>query len=436
MGNGLNMRFLTTIALYVLLGTADGSARSLHVDSVNGDDACNGGQSTPVKSLARASEFHFKAGDSLLLRRGASFDGLLRVTGSGRADAPIVITSWGDSSQPAPELTATVLEDANPGNCIRLEGNHIVVTGLSFRDSRVDIAENNSESDFIFMWRLGALYIDEKASYCRVMFNEFTNCGVAVKSYGEHTLIDHNYIHDCSIPLKRWNWGPIGIWLGGDHQEVCYNIVENYRAENAGFIWKNNGDMGADGSAIEIDDGRKSKSDISIHHNYSSDCQGFLEVTYKDVVVAPDYSGFRIYDNVCDDYQQFILLWQGRGCTIENNTVIRRKMNGNEQGVIRIMEKDSGNIIRNNRFYTIDRVRVFWNSALSQPIVTDNIYTPLGTTAKTGDGPAHGGINATFNPAVEENKIGSAVESFGERIKEHFHKGEIWDRYFETEFVL
>lgn len=235
------------------------------------------------------------------------------------------------------------------------------------------------------MWQLGAVLIDSVARHCVVRSCEFTDCGVGIKSNGEHALIEGNYLHDCTRVLKEWNWGPIAIWLGADHQEVCYNTIRNYRAEDVSIVWKTTGLVGADGGAIEIDDGRVSKYDIAIHHNFSQGNQGFLEVTYKDVVEAPVYSGLHVYDNISDDYQSFLLLWQGCGALIEHNTIVRRRRNGNEQGVFRIMQPESRNCLRRNLIVTAEGVTVCRNRPNAGSLMNENCYCPLDGKIRFGN---------------------------------------------------
>ena len=113
--------------------------------------------------------------------------------------------------------------------------------------------------------------------------------------------------------------------------------------------------------AIEIDDARYDKSDISIHHNYTKDCQGFLEVTWTDVKQKPAYKNFKIHHNVSDDYQQFIALWWGRDCRIENNTIIRRKRNANEWGVFNITQGQMHKILFRNNIIVVENDVIIFN---------------------------------------------------------------------------
>src|SRR5690606_39107104 len=263
-------------------------------------------KNSPWKSLKRIEEAPLNPGDSIRFKRGSQYKGALTISSSGNAEYPIILTDYGNSKLPPPSFTNPIFDEAerNFGNCIRLKGSHIIVENLYFHGTPAEIS---GDIGFLSMWELGALYIDKTAEHCTVRRNEIFDCGVGIKSYGPYAIIENNYIHDCNRVLKEWNWGPIGIWLGGDNQEVRYNTILNYSAVDPRIGWGPNGyGGGADGSAIEIDDARVNKSNISIHHNYTRDCQGFLEVTWTDVQKNPEYKNFRIHHNISDDYQQFV----------------------------------------------------------------------------------------------------------------------------------
>jgi hypothetical protein len=269
---------------------------------------------------------------------------------------------------------------------------------------------------FEVVWELGAIYIDKTARHCIVRNNEIYDCGVGIKSYGEHALITHNYIHDCNRILAEWNWGPIGIWLGGDYQEVCYNRIFNYSVVDPRINWGPDAyGSGADGSAIEIDDARNPKTHIAIHHNYTRDCQGFLEVTWSDVLASPLYTDFHIHHNVSDDYQQFVALWRGANCRIENNTIIRRKKNANDWGVFNITQSNGKNLIKNN-IVVVEQDIVIFNlgkNGTSTPynIIENNLYFAAAGIFDIGkEGPGQSSIIA--DPLFKNYQRGEEASDF------------------------
>ena len=381
------------------------STVAYYIDSQNGNDLNSGlSADKPLKSLSKAASVKLNPGDSLRFKRGSAYSGTIIINSSGSLNNPITLTDYGETNSPAPSFTNPFFDadKGNYGNCIRLKGSFIVVENLYFHHTVAQLP--SSTGGFTVMWELGALYIDKTAENCVVRDNEFFDCGVGIKSYGRYALIDNNYIHDCNRVLKEWSWGPIGIWLGADFQEVSNNRIFNYKAIDPRIIWgPNSYGGGADGGAIEIDDARVDKSNISIHHNYTRDCQGFLEVTWSDIQQNPTYTNFKIYHNVSDDYQQFVALWRGAGCRIENNTIIRRKRNVNDWGVFNITQLGAKNTIKNNIVIVENDIVIFnlGKSGNSKPenIISNNLYYAASGELKMGlEGPGQSPIFA--NPLL------------------------------------
>lgn len=370
-----------------------------YIDSERGDDSNKGtSEEFPFKTISKIQQVRLLPGDVLRFKRGAKFIGPLYITDSGEPENYILLSDYGDKNLPAPKFTNPVFEEGNFGNCIRIKGSFVKVENLYFHHTPVYKPGNYvNGGGFLTMWEMGAVYIDKEAENCIVSNNEIYDCPVGIKSYGKKTLIEHNYIHDCNRVLKEWNWGPIGIWFGGDYQEARFNKIFNYRAENPSITWSDGGG-GADGSAFEIDDARYDKSNISIHHNYTRDCQGFLEVTWTDVKQNPVYTNFKIHHNISDDYQQFVAIWAGQKFNIDNNTIIRRKKNASDWGVFNIAQDNSFNRIRNNIIVTEKDIPIF-NVGLGRDhtpktIIKNNLYfAASGKLVMGKEGP---GENAVF----------------------------------------
>ncbi len=349
-----------------------------YIDSKAGNDKNSGkAENQAWKSLNRLIHTKLEPGDSIRFKRGSSFVGPLRIMFSGLKDKYITVTDYGDSTNAAPSFTNPVFEQDNFGNCIRINGSYVIVENLYFHHTAAFKA-GDYQTDGWNTWEMGAVYIDKGAEHCIVRNNEFFDCVVGVKSYGQHALIERNYIHDCNRVLAEWNWGPIGIWLGADYQEVRYNDIINISAVHPNYKWRN-GTGGADGSAIEIDDARIDKSNISIHHNYSRECQGFLEVTGSDIIKGAKYSNFNIHHNVSDDYQQFVALWRGANCKIQNNTIIRRRRNACDWGVFNMTQPDGKNLIQDNIIVVEKNIPVYKfgferNKSKPLPIIRNNLY--------------------------------------------------------------
>lgn len=364
-----------------------------YVSSISGDDAFDGlTANTPWRSIEKLQSVKLNPGDSVRFSRGASFDKPFYVNDSGVENMPVVLTDYGSNELSAPAFTNKTFEQGNFGNCIRIRGSFVVVENLYFHETPTYVGGNYTTDGGWSIWEMGTVYVDKGATHCIIRNNEFEDCPVGIKSYGEFTLITGNYLHDCNRVLAEWNWGPLGIWFGADHQEACYNRIFNYRAEDPRIHWAGDTGGGADGGAFEIDDARYPKSDIRIHHNYTRDCQGFLEVTWTDVLQNPDYEDFHIHHNISDDYQTFTAVWRGKNFRIENNTIVRRKVNANDWGVFNITGTDTRNKIRNNIIITEQNIPVFntgiKNTSKPNNIIENNLYFAASGTINLGkEGP-------------------------------------------------
>ncbi len=77
---------------------SDEERTTFYLSSSSGNDNSNGSQSNPWKSLSKISNIEFSEGDSIFFKKGDTFTGHFKITGSGSQDKPIVITSFGSSN--------------------------------------------------------------------------------------------------------------------------------------------------------------------------------------------------------------------------------------------------------------------------------------------------------------------------------------------------
>lgn len=379
--------FCVVVSLFVLPANsfAQKTVRAVcyYIDSENGHDANNGkSQIQPWRSLAGLEKSNLFPGDTVRFKRGSTFSGPLYIRNSGTSNHYITLTDYGDTTLPAPSFTNPVFKQGNFGNCIRIQGSYVLVENLFFCHTAAFVPGNYQTDGGWVEWEMGAVYIDKGAEHCIVKNNEMYDCVAGIRSYGKYALIDSNYIHDCNRPLKRWNWGPKGIWLGNDYQTVRHNRVFNMIYMNPQMASKGSG-----GGAFEIDDGRYPKSHIEIEYNYTRKNHGFLEVVFNDVVRNPPYRNFVIAFNVSDDYQSFVKLRKSKYCLVDNNTIFRRRINSNEAGVFILKTSLVSDTFRNNIIVTVPGIRVF-NFNGSRPVITvqNNLFYCQGGTVDFGDG--------------------------------------------------
>ena len=274
--------------------------RSYYLDSQKGSDESAGTIEAPWQTLEKIHQMELSPGDKIYFKRGSTFKGGFEITSSGKKGNPILVSAYGKG--PAPVFTNPGYGHLN-GNAIRISGNHIVVDGLYFYNCpKSPVCED--------VCTLGAIFISLGAEHITVKNCEMTKTPVGIQSYGQHILITKNYIHDNHIPIRP-HWGPMCIIVCTSNHEISYNRFENYCAPS--------NEYGHDGGAIEINDKDYGKINISIHHNYSSGNQGFVENIQSDCVSTD----WLIAYNVCDDYQSWLGLTNVQRIRVENNTVIR-----------------------------------------------------------------------------------------------------------------
>jgi len=366
--------------------------KGYYIDSRNGKDDNHGtSANAPLRTLAKVESIAFQPGDTLYFARGSSYNGGMEIKASGTADRPIVVTAYGEGRMP--RFTNPDPKVLN-GNVFRLSGCHLTIDGLYFHDC----ASADGATWFTEVWDVGAIRIMLGANYCTVKNCEFSNCPKGIQSTGEYALITRNYLHSAnSRALAFPDWGPIAIHMGNSNQEVSYNVITDYY-----YI---GGAYGADGGALEIDDGRNPKKNIYIHHNYTCSNMGFLEVSWFADIAQTETYDLRVTHNVSDDYQDFVMLWAPTHNTyIENNTIFRRKQIKNDIVPSVFICDFGGNIIRNNLIMVDSLTQVYTGKIeyFHTNIHTDNVYLSVDGSVPN--------IGTKLHPSERVSSTGSLIE--------------------------
>ncbi len=327
----------------IYLSPAHGACRDRYVNSneSRATDDGPGSRSHPWKSLAAVNAHPFCPGEHLFFARGSSYVGGFAIRDSGTAARPIIVTAYGNG--PAPAFTNSNFDDIN-GNVIRIEGSYIIVDGLYFHDGATSPTPKPED-----VLRVADVFIAKGADHNVIRNSEVKNSPVGFHICGQFNLITGNQLHDTNRPLAEPNWGPIAIVISNAHNEISYNRIWNYLTIG--------GKYGADGGALEFDPRIYGDNihDVNIHHNYSYGNEGFIESTRS--ATQPTGRAWIAY-NVSNDYQAFIMLWQGTGWRIENNTVLRILPKNSVTDVV-FTFRESGNTIWNNIFVVNEGRKVF-----------------------------------------------------------------------------
>jgi len=315
------------------------SANTYYVNQEGNDNNNGTSVNSPWKSLNKLEEINFQPGDSILFAKNSEFQGGIAFNHSGVADKPIVLSSYGQGSNPS--FTNPDYNNLN-GNVIQVKGTYVVIDGLSFKNCANSASTIDKE-----ILLVGAVYSVTGADYLTVKKCEFIDCPIGIYINSQYCLITNNILRDCNRFLSEPDWGPLGIVIGNAYNEISYNTCSNYV--------KVGGNYGADGGFLEFDDryfGNK-VHDVKVHHNKSFGNMGFLEV---ETQVEGD--NLDVFYNLSVDYQEFIFYWGGNNSKVENNTIIRT-MPSNNGAVNTVFTMRNGNFaLRNNIFVVANGIQV------------------------------------------------------------------------------
>ncbi len=346
--------------------------------AAQGNDGNPGTKDAPFKSLQKLQGLQLKPGDIVYFARGSSFHGGVIIDDKGTSEAPITLTAYGEGHMP--KFTNTNINHLN-GNIFQVRGSYIIIDGLYFHNGPPAPGANS-----VVVRKMGAVFLGRGSKHNIIRNCEVYNIPIGFQSYGDHCRITHNYIHDCTGFLSYPSWGPVGIMVATSNHEISYNRIENYIVTGGTF--------GADGGAIEIDEGEIPKENIEIHHNISVGNEGFLEI------ITSETKKVHIHHNISDDWQQFIFFWGGTDCLVEHNTVLcRRPKNSNIHLVFTFPEGEAkNNHIRNNIFGVAQGLQVFAGKSpygpqdYNQPhdhnlffSLDNSVDDPIGTEPGQGD---------------------------------------------------
>jgi len=299
-----------------------------YVDSVSGSDANPGtSPSQPWRSLAQLQDTRFAPGSIIHFKRGSVWTGNLLIRDSGQPNNPIVFTTYGSGERP-------VLR--NPGDTnhrtkgVLIDADWVVVEGLLIRD----------------VFHAG-IHVLRDSEHNVIRDVEVTQAGFGILIEGQHNLVTHNNIHDLHMvnntPGGSDDYGAVGVSIENSFNEISYNRFVNCLASSF--------DYGRDGGAVEWSGVVDS---VSVHHNWASGNDGFLEVgggSARNAVVAYNvsvnnrrFASFHLSGQFASVVENF---------RVDNNTIVETP--GAEKGwdVFWFSSPPASNslILRNNIIY-------------------------------------------------------------------------------------
>ncbi|MES3020259.1 MAG: right-handed parallel beta-helix repeat-containing protein [Pseudomonadota bacterium] len=291
---------------------ATGRAYYVHADA--GSDEYAGSLAKPWKSVERVNRQALRPGDQVYFARGTSYLGPVIIRDSGASGAPLVVGAYGQG--PAPRLSNPYFS-VSMGRIVEVSGSHVVVENLFLHDTPTPPPDEppltwKLSAQHKKVFEMGAVFVHHNASHVTIRGNEFVNAVMGIRVRGSHSLVSHNLLRDAAKITEQW--GAIAINIVGPHNEVAYNVVENYGFYGGTYV--------NDGAVVELDgeDPHFNAHHIRIHHNVSRNVKGgFVEIAGKANDVLIDH-------NVSDDVDKFLGASNVKGIEVRNNTVIRTRL--------------------------------------------------------------------------------------------------------------
>lgn len=340
-----------------------------YLDSENGADSNNGlSPATAWKTVNKIKEIQLNPGDSLLMRRGSVFEGVIEIFAQGKPESRIVIDAYGQGTKPcikAPDNSLYTICIKN-SDYVTLQNLEIVNTGLERKPMRTGVkvmCENYGTSKNII---LNALYIhDVNGSLVKA---EGGGSGILIDSrWDKDSLIsvfDSLTIENCVIRRCErnaiiWNapWSRKN-WHLSTHTVVRRNLIEEVPGD--GIV-----PIGCDGALVE--------------YNLMRNCPALLPDTEAAAGIWPwSCDNTIIQFNEVSDHKA---PWDAQGfdsdynCT--NTTIQYNYSHDNDGGFILICnsgESDPAHNIGNTG--SIVRYNVSINDAIRQRKTRVGVFSP------------------------------------------------------------
>ncbi len=255
-------------------------------------------------------------GDTIILANGVWRDFEILFTGHGRAGEPITLTA---------ETRGEVIISGRSN--LRLAGEHLVVSGLVFRDGHTPtntvIAFRRTRGDLARHSRVTETVIDH--------FNnpERFETDFWVMMYGRHNRFDHNHLEGKS------NAGvTMAVRLDSEESRRNHHRIDHNYFGPRPVLGSNGGETLRIGTSAWS----RMNSFTVVENNYFDRCNGEVEI------ISSKSGGNVFRGNVFHESQGTLTLRHGHGNTVENNVFLGNRVS--HTGGIRVINRDQA--VRNN----------------------------------------------------------------------------------------
>jgi len=308
------------IALSAALLIAQAAAGTTYYVSSTGSDSNNCSQASPCRQITKALTL-VKAGDTISVGAGASYNAFTIDTMNGTASAPITIKAQGTGAQISPTSSQ------NGDSIYIADSSYIVIDGLqAFNANRAGIRVSNSPhvtvQNGVFgnnsKWGIFTDFTDDLLLQNNECYSSAQQHGIYVSNSSQRPTIKGNRSHDnaqCGIQINAdASMGPPGVTQGA---VIANNIIYN------------NGNPGG-GAGINLD-GVQNSTIVNnlLYNNHATGIANFVGDG------ASGATGMLIYNNTIDmasDGRDAIQMLDtaGGGNILRNNIIYNRNTNNED----------------------------------------------------------------------------------------------------------
>jgi hypothetical protein len=349
------------------------TGRSFFVDCANGIDTRTGlSESLAWKSMSKANGAALVAGDSLLFKRGCTWNVRLTAKWLGTAAAPITIGTYGTDPRPA-----KIADTGYSG--IMVTGKYQVIDGfeVGFKPVATDPCGQPLGQYF-------ALEITQGGAHNTIQHNLLTHATAGLhisKSAGEYNKVYYNTFTDNNVMQVPFN-GDLGAWgilVRGSHTDIAYNTFR----DNISMCLKDLPYLAS--NSVEIYEGDFN----TVHHNWAENDRVFSELGSSATNKATDnnFSFNEVVSNV--DGARFITTRGGLDTTfgpvdrtvVERNTVYFTGVGS--QGLICSLGCSSNILTARYNIIQAEQKGVYFDQTMGQ---VSNLYWSSVGVVKMQDG--------------------------------------------------
>jgi hypothetical protein len=304
-----------SVVLTAVFSTSPAHAQeaACYVDSQNGDDSRSGlSEAEAVRSQASIASTCTTA----RYKRGSVFTEPLALSPS-----VTTYTNYGASSDPLPRFVVPRTASSGP-----------VVQGMMYPGITVDgLYLAGATGDGTMNGLMGGICVMLGAN-SRVLNSEITDCDIGVMLAGEGSVFQGNYVHDLIMGVDappgvdpNSVGGAEGIFINASNNDVSYNTFVRCKGP-AQWVGQNGG---CDGGATEVTvTACDTMTGVRVHHNYSNDSCGFLEISTTFGDCKGTLADSEFYENVSVDSGWLGLLQVNNtdfsNISFYHNTVVQR----------------------------------------------------------------------------------------------------------------